>query len=83
MSQLRTVADRVLSAAERIAEMRWQELDPDALPGSAVGNITAPALVAARLAGVVADMRRWALAAESSADEFERAERRNVGRLGR
>ncbi|OBG15614.1 hypothetical protein A5765_00490 [Mycolicibacterium celeriflavum] len=83
VSQLRTVADRVMTAAERIAEIRWPELDPDALPGSAVGNVTAPALVAARLAGVVTDMRRWALAAESSADAFERTERRNVDRLGR
>ncbi|KUI04087.1 hypothetical protein [Mycobacterium sp. IS-3022] len=83
VSQLRTVADRVMTAAERITETPWPELDADALPGSAVGNVTAPTLVAARLAGVVADMRRWALAAEKSADAFERAEERNVDRLGR
>ncbi|MET0995746.1 MAG: hypothetical protein ABWY20_17450, partial [Mycobacterium sp.] len=66
LTQLRGVADRVMAAADAIAEMRWPTLDPDDLPGSAVGNIAAPVLVAARLTDVVAKMRGWALAAHMS-----------------
>ncbi|WP_326546383.1 hypothetical protein QGN32_22545 [Mycolicibacterium sp. ND9-15] len=83
VSQLRTVAGRVASAAERIAEMHWPELDPDELRGAAVGKLAASTLVAPGLAEVVADMRGWALTARSSADAFERAERHNGDRLGR
>ena len=83
LTQLRGVADRVMAAADTIAEMRWPTLDPDDLPGSAVGNIAAPVLVAARLTDVVAKMRGWALAAHMSADAFERADRRNGERFGR
>lgn len=83
LTQLRAVADRVMDAAEQIAQMRWPTLDPDALQGSAVGNIAAPTLVAARLTEVVGNMRGWALAAHMSADAFERADRRNGERLGR
>jgi hypothetical protein len=74
LTQLRAVADRVVDAAEQIAQMRWPTLDPDDLRGSAVG---------ARLTEVVANMRGWALAAHMSADAFERADRRNGERLGR
>jgi hypothetical protein len=83
LTQLRAVADRVVDAAEQIAQMRWPTLDPDDLRSSAVGNIAAPVLVAARLTEVVANMRGWALAAHMSADAFERADRRNGERLGR
>ena len=83
LNALRAVADHVTEAADAIAEMRWPTLDPDDLPGSAVGNIAAPVLVAARLTDVVAKMRGWALAAHMSADAFERADRRNGERFGR
>jgi hypothetical protein len=83
LTRLRAVADRVMEAAETIAQMRWPTLDPDDLRGSAVGNAAAPALVAARLADVVANMRGWALAAHMSADAFERADRRAGEHLGR
>jgi hypothetical protein len=83
LGQLRTVADHVTRAADTIDEMRWPTLDPDALQGSAVANIAAPVLVAARLTDVVANMRGWALAAHMSADAFERADRRNGERLDR
>ena len=53
------------------------------MPGSAVGNVAAPVLVAARLTDVVANMRGWALAAHMSADAFERADRSNGERLTR
>jgi hypothetical protein len=83
LGQLRTVADHVMQAADSIAEMRWPTMDPGDLPGSAVGNVAAPDIVAARLSDVVANMRGWALAAHMSADAFERADRRNGERLGR
>jgi hypothetical protein len=82
LTQLRTVANRVMDAAEQIAQMRWPALDPDDLQASAVGNIAAPVLVAAKLTEVVANMRGWALAAHMSADAFERADRRNGERFG-
>jgi hypothetical protein len=83
LGQLRTVANHVMQAAESIAEMRWPTLDSDGMPGSAVGNVAAPVLVAARLTDVVANMRGWALAAHMSADAFERADRSNGERLTR
>ncbi|AGB24013.1 hypothetical protein Mycsm_03737 [Mycobacterium sp. JS623] len=83
LGQLRTVADHVMQAADNLAEMRWPTLDPDDMQGSAVGNVAAPVMVAARLTDVVANMRGWALAAHMSADAFERADRRNQERLGR
>ena len=83
LTQLRSVANRVTQAADAIAEMRWPALDPDGLQGSAVGNIAAPDLVAARLTDVVANMRGWALAAHMAADAMERADRRNGQRFGR
>jgi hypothetical protein len=82
LEQLRTVADRVMGAADSIAEMRWPTLDSDEMQGSVVGNVAAPVLVAARLADVVANMRGWALAAHMSADAFQRADRHNGGRFG-
>lgn len=81
--QLRTLANRVMESAEKIAQMRWPALEPDDLRGSAVGNIAAPVLVAARLSDVVANMRGWAVAAHMSADAFERADRGNGEHLGR
>ena len=77
LTQLRTVANHVMQAAEAIAEMRWSGLDPDDLQGSAVGRVAAPDLVGARLHDVVANMRRWAVAAHMSADALERADLRN------
>jgi len=77
LTRLRTVANRVIDSAERIAQMRWPTLDPDDLPGSAVGNVAAPVLVAGRLTEVVDNMRGWAAAAHMSADAFERADHRN------
>ena len=82
LGQLRTVADHVMQAADSLAEMRWPTLDSNDLRGSAVGNVAAPVLVAARLTDVVANMRGWALAAHMSADAFERADRRTGERLG-
>jgi hypothetical protein len=83
LTQLRAVADRVMDAAEQISQIRWPTLDSDDLQGAAVGNIAAPALVAARLTDVVANMRGWAVAAHMSADAFERADRRNAQRFRR
>ncbi|KUI23265.1 hypothetical protein AU193_00405 [Mycobacterium sp. GA-1285] len=82
VAQLRTVADRVRSAAHRIAEIPWPELSPDELRGAAVAEAAATGR-APGFAEVVVSMRGWALAARSSADAFERAEQRNGDRLGR
>ncbi|MEO3759189.1 hypothetical protein ABGB19_12985 [Mycobacterium sp. B14F4] len=82
-ARLRAVANRVMAAAEQIAQMRWPTLDPDDLPGAAVGHVAAPALVAARVTEVVAAMRGWAVAAHMSIDAFERAERGNAERFDR
>lgn len=81
--RLRAVADRVLAAAEHVAQMRWPAMDPDDLPDSEVGKIAAPVLVAARLTEVVAVMRGWAVAAHMSVEAFERAEHHNGERFGR
>jgi hypothetical protein len=83
LAKLRTVANRVMDAAEQIAQMRWPTLDPDDLAGAAVGNVAAPVIIAARLTDIVANMRGWAVAAHMSADAFERADRRNGEHLGR
>ncbi|MGV0606582.1 DUF7162 family protein [Mycolicibacterium sp. XJ1904] len=83
LTQLRAVSDRVMTAADRIAEMRWPELNPGELPGAAVADAAASAPVAPGLAEVVANMRGWALAARISADAFERAEQRTADRVGR
>jgi hypothetical protein len=82
LGQLRTVADHVMHAADEIAEMRWPGLDPEDLPGSAVGRIVAADLVAARLTEAVAVMRGWAEAAHMSADALERADRRSGDQFG-
>jgi hypothetical protein len=83
LTQLRTVADYVMQAADAIAEMRWPGLDSDDLHGSTVERVAAPDLVAARLTDVVAKMRGWALAAHMSADALERADQRNAERFVR
>ncbi|HEX2213863.1 MAG TPA: hypothetical protein VHH12_10525 [Mycobacterium sp.] len=82
-AQLRAVANRVMAAAEQVAQLRRPALEPDAMPGSCVGEIAAPVLVAARLTEVVENLREWAGAAHMSADSFERTERRNGERFSR
>jgi hypothetical protein len=83
LTQLRGVADHVMSVADSVAEMRWPTLDADELRGSAVGGIAAPVLIAARLNDVIANMRGWAMAAHMSADAFEGAEGRSTVRFTR
>lgn len=82
LAALRAVADRVTEAADAIAEILWPTL-PTELPGSAVGAVAAPDLIAARLADVLANMRGWAVAARMSADAFEQADGRGADRFGR
>ncbi len=83
LSALRAVADRVTEAADAIDEIRWPTMPTDELPGSAVGSVAAPDLIAAKLTDVIANMRGWAVAAHMSADAFERADRRGADRFGR
>ena len=79
---VRAVAERVLTTAEQVMQLPCPGLDPDELPGSAVGPAAAAGLVATRLREVVAAMRGWVVAAHTSADAFDRAERGNGERFG-
>ena len=81
LNALRAVADHVTEAADAIAEMHWPTGVADELQGSAVGNVPAPDLIAAKLADVIANMRGWAVAARMAADAFEGADRRSADRF--
>ena len=83
LGALRAVADHITEAANAIDEMRWPTLPTDDLPGSSVGRVPAPDLIAAKLTDVIANMRGWAVAARMSADAFERADRRSANRFHR
>lgn len=83
LSALRAVADRVTEAADSIDEMRWPTMPTGELAGSAVGDVAAPDLIAAKLTDIIANMRGWAVAARMSADAFERADRRSADRFHR
>ena len=80
LGALRAVADHVTEAADAIDEMRWPTMPTDDLPGSSVGSVPAPDLIAAKLTDVIANMR---VAAHLSADAFERADRRSANRFPR
>jgi hypothetical protein len=80
--RLGAVATRVDGAADAIGRFPFAGLHDEDLPGSAVAGLATPALVAARLDGVVADLRIWAAAARMSAAAFENAEQNGVARLG-
>ena len=83
LDALRAVADHVTEAADTIAEFHWPTMPADELPGSAVGNVAAPDLIAAKLTDVIANMRGWAVAARMAADAFERADVRSADRFPR
>ncbi len=78
---LRVAAARADRSAEELRRIRIPELDHTSLPGSAVSRIAAPALIAAQLGSLTADLAAWAAAARTSAAEFDAAEQRNSGRL--
>ena len=83
LTQLRGVADRVMAAADAIAEMRW----PTSIP--MIYRVRPSATLPHRCSSPPGSptlspmMRGWALAAHMSADAFERADRRNGERFGR
>jgi hypothetical protein len=83
LNALRAVADHVTEAADTIAEIHWPTMPADELAGSAVGNVAAPDLIAAKLTDVIANMRGWAVAARMAADAFERADVRGADRFPR
>ena len=83
LDALRAVADHVTNAANAIAEIHWPALPADELPGSTVGTVPAPDLIAAKLIDVIANMRGWAVAARMAADAFERADSRSADRFPR
>ena len=81
LDALRAVAEHVTQAAATIAEIHWPTMPADELPGSTVGAVPAPDLIAAKLADVIANMRGWAVAARMAADAFERADSRSADRF--
>jgi len=83
LNALRAVADHVTEAADTIAEIHWPTMPASELAGSAVGNVAAPDLIAAKLTDVIANMRGWAVAARMAADAFERADVRSADRFPR
>jgi hypothetical protein len=83
LDALRAVADHVTDAADTIAEIHWPTMPAGELAGSAVGNVAAPDLIAAKLTDVIANMRGWAVAARMAADAFERADVRGADRFPR
>ncbi len=83
LGALRAIADHVTEAADSIAEMHWPTISADELTGSAVGRVPAPALIAAKLTDVLANMRGWAVAARMAADAFEGADSRSAERFPR
>ena len=82
--RLRAVADRIWGMANEVCALRCPVLDPGALPGSQVAEVSAAtaATVGAELEDVAAGLRGWALAARRAAEEFERADRDSGDRLG-
>lgn len=81
LERLRRVADGFSGAAAEVAGMRWPELDPGALPGSAVAEVAAPELIAGPLGDLIADLNSWATAARVAAEEFQRADGANGNRF--
>lgn len=83
LGALRAVADQVTEAADAIAQMHWPTMPSDELEGAAVSRVPAPALIAAKLTDVIANMRGWAVAARMAADAFERTDQRSADRFPR
>ena len=81
--RLRSVADRVMQAADSIAEMHWPGIDSGDMRGSAIARAAAHDLIPPRLTDLVAKMRRWSVAAHTAVDALERADHGNGERLGR
>ncbi|MET0701010.1 MAG: hypothetical protein ABWY93_15235 [Mycobacterium sp.] len=81
LTRLRTIANRVEQSAAAIGRFRFPGLHEEDLLGSRVGDIATPALVAARLDILVAEMVGWAEAARMSANAFEDAERSSAAHL--
>ena len=81
LDRLRRLVGDVSAAAAEVAELRCAELDPDALPGSAVRAGAAPGPILEQIHDVVARLRDWVMAARISADAFERADTANGERF--
>ncbi|MBS1693551.1 MAG: hypothetical protein JST91_15155 [Actinobacteria bacterium] len=81
-ARLRAMARRAAAAGSAIAGLSWPRPDPDQLRGSALSGITAPDLMAQRVAHVAADLRGWAETARRSADTFDHADTSAADRLG-
>ena len=81
LDRLRAVATDFCAAADDVAGLRRPVLEPDSLPGSAVGALESSELIGGQLADVVAGLNGWALAAQASAEAFEHADAVNGERF--
>lgn len=82
LERLRRVADSFSGAADEVAGLRWPDLDPGALPGSAVAEVVAARdLISGPLDDLVAGLQRWATAARAAAEEFQRTDSVNGTRF--
>lgn len=81
VGRLRRLADRVSVAAAEVAEVGWPELEPDALPGSAVSAILSSRPGVDQIRAVSTSLGDWATTARASADAFERADTANGERF--
>lgn len=80
---VRALAKRVLEGADALDEIRWPTVNSVDLPGSAAGRAAAAPELADRIADVVAHMRTWAAAAQSSTEVVLEADARHSARLWR
>jgi hypothetical protein len=82
LTQLRRIADRVERAADAIRRYRFPGCE-DGLPGSSVGGVVSPALVAARLDDLLAGLTGWTAVARIAVGAFETADQDSAARIDR
>ncbi|MGE2736900.1 DUF7162 family protein [Mycolicibacterium vaccae] len=80
--RLRHLAARVDDAADRLAAYVWPQLEPSALPGSAVA-VAAAQPVAVHTEQLAADLRGWASVARATARAFAHADTASGDRISR
>jgi hypothetical protein len=81
VSGVRAAARRVLDVVDELHEIRWPAWNPGDLTGSSVSGISAPTVVAYRMADITGQLRAWAANAQGAVIALERVETHNVTRL--
>lgn len=82
MAAVRAVAKEVLEHADRLDGMQWPTLRSDEMTGSAASRAASSRVTEERVADVVAHMRTWAAAAQTSATAIDDAQWRHARNLG-